>query len=150
MILYFIVVWIILSLIDISLTVHTISLYRRLYPSLDYTQIEKNRILRFLFRNLGLIFGGIVFAIFSVILILIILNAIFLFMDTTYIQIGFGIIVGIYLLVIFIHFSHMKEASYLLKASKNPNLKKYVEEFQDYKEKMDELWTKITSNEPNK
>ena len=145
---HFLVVWLILALIDIGLAFYSLKLNKKLFPKLDYTELEgeRNALPCSFVKKLGLLPGIVAAYLFMVVVIVVFVYLLFKFVDPFYITIAFGLIIGLDLTLIFVsHAPSIKLSRSLIKASNDNNLKKDVDDYLEYTEKRHNLLKKITS-----
>jgi len=112
------IVYIIIGMfvLDLILTYINANKYKKLFPEKDYTNIELNPIVKGLWKNFGLIKGGIVATIIQILILLFVIN----YLGYTFLL----ILLGIYLTIILIHIDNFSLINEKIREKKNKPKKK--------------------------
>ncbi len=143
----FLIIWWILALIDLSFTYTTIKQAKEFFKNTDYTQFERNKLPRFFIKTFGLKLGIFLHCIFMILLIYAVVSIVYIFVESLYFIFGLGLIIGLYSLMIVIHFNNYRYFKKLKNTKQNPNKKQYVDEIIKIREKEFKLIDKIKGKE---
>ena len=100
MIQVFFIMWLTLAVIDAGFTYYSLLLYQRLRPGQEYSWLERNPLVRFFIKKLGLPIGIASFMLFMVFFISLVTYFFFIFVNMLTILIALGFLIGFYLFLI--------------------------------------------------
>lgn len=104
-------------LIDIILTYVNVNKYKKLFPKKDYTNIELNPIVKYLWKQMGLLKGGILATLIQIIILIFIISS---FDSSTLL-----ILLGAYLVIILIHLDNFNLINQKKKGKKKVEKEKW-------------------------